>query len=150
MGAGTHHAKWLRGVLVAERDRRGWSLSQAARAIARELQAVPSDTPGRRGKGLTKQSLQAWEEFRVQPKIDQFAAWARAMGLRLEVDLAPRDESTVIARVPQDVADIALELTLVPAEERARIVGLAREIAKLDVDDREYIAETVRRIKRGK
>lgn len=127
MGTGTEHAKWLRGVLVAERDRRGWSLSRTAREIARELRAAGADKPG-----LTKQSLEKWEDFTVQPKIDRFAAWARALGLRLEVDLVQRDEPTVVARLPADVAD------------------LAREIALLDDGDRAYLVETVARLKRHK
>lgn len=119
MGSGTEQALWLRGVLKAERERRGWSLSQAARAIGRET-----------GKGLTKQSLKAWEDFEVQPKIDQFAAWARALGLRLEVDLVQREDSTVVARLPPEVA------------------ALGREIALLDNGDRQLVADFVRRLQR--
>jgi transcriptional regulator with XRE-family HTH domain len=115
MGSGTDHALWLRGVLIAERERRGWSLSDTARAIAREMGA---------GGHLSKQSLDAWEKFRAQPRIDQFSAWARALGLRLEVDLVPREEGAVSVRLPKDVADIARQIVLLAPEDRSHVVAM--------------------------
>lgn len=114
MGRGTDHALWLRGLLRAERERRGWSLSQCARAVAREM-----------GKAnLTKQSFTRWESFESQPRIDQFAAWARALGFRLEVDLVPADAPGVLVRVPADVAAAARELAVLPVEVRGPIIAL--------------------------
>ena len=118
MGVGTEHAKWLRAKLAAERQRKGWSLEQTARAVSRET-----------GEGLSKQSFHAWEQFRVQPKIDQLAAWARVLGMRLEVDLVWPDEDIVSVRMP------------------AKIAPLARDLSTLSESDLRLVADTIARLK---
>lgn len=115
MGQGTNHALWLRSALMAERERRDWSLEQTARAIGKET-----------GQGLSKQSLDAWEKFRVQPKIDQFAAWARVLGFRLEVDLVRPEQDTAVVRVPASLAPLVWELAALPEEDRERVSDLVR------------------------
>lgn len=118
MGRGTEHAKWIRAKLSAERARRGWSLEQTARAIARET-----------GGTLTKQSFAHWETFETQPKIDQLAAWARVLGMRLEVDLVWPDEEAVSVRLPIAVAPIA------------------RDLAALRPEDLRLVSDTIARLK---
>lgn len=121
MGQGTEHALWLRGVLIAERERRGWSLEQTARAIGRELGE---------GGSLTKQSLHAWEGFKVQPRIDQMAAWARALGLRLEVDLVDPRTETVPVQVPVSLASHVREIVALPADDLRMIVDLLARLSR--------------------
>lgn len=112
-------AEWLRGLLIAEREARGWSLEQTARAIGREA-----------GGGLSKQSLHAWESGAVNPKIDQFAAWAQALGLRLEIDLCRPGVDSVPVRLP------------------ARVAGIARDLSDLSNDDLRVVSELIGRLKR--
>lgn len=118
MGRGTEHAMWIRAKLQAERKRRGWSLEQTARLIAKET-----------GDTLTKQSFHAWERFVTQPKVDQLAAWARVLGMRLEVDLVWPDEEAVSVRLPTSVAPIA------------------RDLASLRAEDLRLVSETISRLK---
>lgn len=117
MGKGTEHAQWLRGLLIAERNAKKWSLEQTARAIGRET-----------GEGLSKQSLDAWEKFRAQPKIDQFASWASVLGLRLDVQLLREGEEVVMVRLPSEVAPLARDLSALPREDRELISSLVRRL----------------------
>jgi hypothetical protein len=96
VGVDVDHAAWLRDRLVAEKERRGLSLAQAAKAIARES-----------GATLTKQSFQLWVSLETVPKLSQFDAWARAFGFRLVVDLVPRgspEPSAEILELAQGIA----------------------------------------------
>lgn len=113
----TEHAVWLRSLLIAERDRKGWSFEQAARAIRRVT-----------GTGFARQSLEAWEKGRAQPKIDQFAAWATALGLHLDVQLLREGEEAVMVRLPADVVPDSRELSALPTEDRQLIMSLVRRL----------------------
>jgi transcriptional regulator with XRE-family HTH domain len=120
VGRGTDHARWLRSVLKAERIRRGWSLQETADVVAREW--------GR--DKLSKQSLQDWEEFKTQPKIDAFAAWARALGLRLEVDLVQSADPSVAIRVPIELADVCRTLSVLPPADRQVIIDMITRLQR--------------------
>ena len=120
VGRGTDHALWLRGVLKAERIRRGWSLQETADAVAKEM--------GRRS--LSKQALQDWEEFETQPKIDAFAAWARALGLRLEVDLVTPGDGWVSVRVPEDLATTSRQLAALPPADRQVVMDMIARLQR--------------------
>jgi transcriptional regulator with XRE-family HTH domain len=111
------HAAWLRGLLIAERNERKWSLEQTARAIGREL-----------GRSLTKQSLNAWELGEVVPKVDQFAAWASALGLQLDLELVRPREDQVTVRLPAAIAPIARELTTLSSKDVSLISELVRRL----------------------
>lgn len=120
MGRGTDHALWLRSVLKAERLRRGWSLQQTADLIAKEMGRAK----------LSKQALQDWEEFVTQPKIDAFAAWARALGLRLEVDLVIPADGWVSVRVPEEVAHSSRALSALPPADRQVILDMITRLQR--------------------
>lgn len=117
------HADWMRGLLIAEREARGWSLEQTARAIAREL--------GR--PNLSKQSFTEWEAGNTQPRVDQFAAWAAALGLRLEVDLVRPGRDHVAVRLPPQIAPIARDLTMLASEDLDRVFDLVRRLKPASV-----------------
>lgn len=51
-----------------------------------------------------------WETMERQPKIDEFAAWARAVGMRLVVELVPADSPQRAVMLHPDVAEVAKEL----------------------------------------
>lgn len=116
----TDHALWLCRVLKAEREKRKWSLQTTADAIAREA--------GR--ESLSKQSLTKWEDAETQPKMDDFAAWARALGFKLEVDLVIPEEQAVSVRVPEEVAHAC------------------RQLATLDPVDRQLVVAVISRLQR--
>lgn len=122
MGRGTDHARHLRGLLIAERDRKGWSLEQVARAVARELDV----------EHVPKQTIHGWESFRTHPRIDQFAAWARALGMRLEADLVRESDEEVVIRLPRALASPVRDLTLLSNEDRAAIVHLVDRLTSSD------------------
>lgn len=120
MGAGTDHAIWLRRVLTAARKTRGWSLQRAATEIAREM-----------GKAsMSKQALQQWESFETHPSVAAYAAWARAMGLKLDVDLVdPKDERVEI-RVPPGLVEVIRRLERLEEEDVAEILRLATRLSR--------------------
>lgn len=124
MERGAEHARWIHAKLVAERVQRGWSLQQTARAISKEL-----------GRSLAKQSYTKWESFETQPKLDELAAWARAFGMRLEVDLVWPEEDAVSARLPVSVAAIARELGLLRPAALAPISLLIEQLKPADTTE---------------
>ena len=113
------HTDWMRGVLVAERERMGWSLEQTARAVAHKL--------GR--DKLTKQSLDAWERGTVDPKVRQFAAWAEALGFTLEVDLVRSGEDRAVVILPSALAATARALAELSPEDAASVSGIINRLS---------------------
>lgn len=120
MGAGTDHALWLRAQLIGARKARRWSLARAAKAIAREL-----------GKEtMSKQALQQWEAFETHPRIDQFAAWARALGLRLDVDLIDPEDERVEVRIPPDMLEIVRRLEVLDPSDRELLLPVLGRLTR--------------------
>lgn len=117
------HEDWMRGLLIAEREARRWTLEQTARAIARELE-IPS---------LKKQSFTAWESGDTKPRVDQFAAWAAALGLRLEVDLVRPGRDQVTVRLPPAIAPIARDLAMLAPDDLERVYDLVRRLKPVSV-----------------
>ena len=120
MGAGTDHALWLRAQLIGARKSRKWSLTRAAKAIAREM-----------GKdSMSKQALQQWEAFETHPRIDQFAGWARALGLSLDVDLIDPADERVEVRVPPDMIELIRRMERLTLEDRELLLPLAGRLSR--------------------
>lgn len=113
------HENLLRAVLIAERKRRGWSYEQLARAVAPKLGL----------ERLSRQGVHAWEQPTTHPTLEQYAAWAAALGMALEVDVVPPD-GLVAVRVPRSAADTA------------------RLFAALPTADQMYVGEMIRRLSR--
>lgn len=114
------HEGWMRRILKAERVRRGWSLARTAELVAREL--------GR--DRLTKQSLQDWEEGVTQPRVDAFAAWARALGMQLEVDLVVPHADEVPIRVPRPLAPSVLLFLSLEDEDRQAVILIIQRLKR--------------------
>ncbi len=114
------HEVWLRGLLKAERLRKGWSLQQAATAIAKELDWGT----------LTKQAFSEWEQGKTHMRVDAYAAWCKVLGLQLEIDAVPAGEDGVTVRLPRELA------------------GTCRAFATLAPADRAVVTELISRLKR--
>ena len=114
------HSRQLRRRLRAARLERGLTLQHVADFIAKAEGL----------KSLTDAAVSQWESFKRHPPVNLMAAWARAVGLRLIVDLDDRSGERV------------------PVLLHPRTADLAREIDSLNDDDRAYIEDTVRRIRR--
>ena len=113
----TGHSRHLRHVL---RDRR-----KDLRLSAREVAERASD---RLGDGaISTQSIYDWEAFRRHPAIDRYAAWARALGYRLVVDLddAAEGRHPILVR-HEESASAAKTLDAIddPAKRRAVLATL--------------------------
>lgn len=77
---------------------------------------------------IPRQAIHKWEHFKTHPGIDQFAAWARALGLRLLVDLVREDEEGVNVFLPREVARVARLLTILSPEDLARVADLVHRL----------------------
>lgn len=111
----TDEAERLRQELVSERLRRGWSLEQTARAIVRHLP---------RGTTLSRQSFHLWERGPTQLRLDQYIAWAHALGMRLDCDVVPAQEDLTIVRVPGGVVELVKELAALDDRDRGLVSAL--------------------------
>lgn len=100
MGIGTDRAVWIRSQLRAGRLARGLSQQRVADLISEDLG---------RPRAYTKQMVSLWESFKSQPGIDVLAAWARVLGLRLDVDLVGQEDGRIPARLLPDSVPVALQ-----------------------------------------
>jgi hypothetical protein len=119
--ASTGHSRHLRNVLALARQEQQLSAQQVADRMARAL-----------GKDkLSGQSVLYYEGFQRHPPIDVFAAWARAVGYRLIVDLDKlgNERAQVLIR-HDEVAEIARALDEAPAELRAAVALIVRQMIK--------------------
>lgn len=120
MGKGTEQAIRLRGILADRRTQMKLSQQAVADSVAREL-----------GKtSLTKQAISQWERFDTQPGIDEFAAWARAVGLRLWVDLYDPDDPRVELRVDPTLVETIERIHDLSPGDRELLLALVRRMSQ--------------------
>lgn len=113
------HSRALRSRLRAARERLGLS----GDAVARRIQTIiGDDEPVHRG------TISNWETFKRHPRIDVFAAWARAVGLRLIVDLDAADGKRIPVLLDPETAEVARELDLLTPEDRKIIAATVRRM----------------------
>jgi transcriptional regulator with XRE-family HTH domain len=123
VGRGTEIAIVLRKQLRQRRVDLGLSQQQVADRTAAEWGEVGS---------LTKQTISSWERFVDQPRIDAFAAWARALELRLHVQLYDPSVERASVRVPPNVVDTCSVLAMLPPEKLAAVHQMAVLLAGED------------------
>jgi transcriptional regulator with XRE-family HTH domain len=115
----TGHSEALRSKLRAARERRGLTQPELAQLITEEL---------KRPKPLAPSALSQWETFDRHPRIDDMAAWARVLGLRLVVELDDAQGKRIPVMLSPEVAEVA------------------REIEAADEEDRQWAIDTIRRM----
>ncbi len=117
----TGRTRMLRQRLKARREALGLTQEQVAQLI--------SDDPLRDDKPIGNTAVSNWETLKRHPKIDDFAAWARVLGMRLIVDLDDAESDRVPVLLPP-----------------GRHVELAKAISTLPDDDFTYVEALVRRL----
>lgn len=121
----TGHTRRLRAVLKNARERQGLSQQDVADEIARIV-----------GKGShTRSAISAYESFNRHPPINVFAAWARAVGMRLIVDLEWGDVEHVQVRAMRSSANSVHQLLSVIEVEGSDRAELAELLVDLLADD---------------
>lgn len=120
MGTGKDQAKWIRERLTLARGKRGEPNYIPQEEVAGRVADILKHTPAWIAKGkttLSKQSISLWERDEVQPGVDELAAWARAVNLRLWVDVYDPMERTVETRVRVDLLRLIHELELLKQDD---------------------------------
>lgn len=121
----TGHSRELRARLRAARLREGLTLEQVAGRIA-ELLGLESFSPAQ---------VSHIEQFRRHPPIDVMAAHARAVGLRLVVDLTSEESDEVAVPLAPRVAWIARALKGADEEILDVIETILKRTLPLDPDE---------------
>jgi transcriptional regulator with XRE-family HTH domain len=124
----TGWTRMLRQRLVARRKALGLTQEDVARIISADpVRNASPDASERKPIGDT--TISNWETLYRNPKMHDFAAWARALDLRLIVDLDDRSSDRVPVLLPPGAP-----------------VELAKAIATLSDDDLALVEQFVRRL----
>lgn len=113
-------ARRLRAELRARREALGLNVRDAAKLVGVELKDRES---------LSYQALSKWENDKVQPRIDQLAAWARALGLWLDVALLDPADNTVRVELPPHVVPLARLLARLSPADLELVQDMAERLA---------------------
>lgn len=131
MSKNTSHVReetgWSRRIrerLRLAREAQDLTLEDVADRVAARL-GVESWSPG---------SISHYELFRRHPKIDVMAAWARAVGLRLIVDLDTADGERVPVLLSRRTAPIARALEAADPKDFETIRLMVERIIGLEPD----------------
>lgn len=127
----TGHSRSLRRRLQKAREARG--LSQ--RELARRL-------------GVSNSTISGWENFDKHPEIDNFARWARELGMRLVVDLEEDEAGRVPVLVSEPVVEIARAIDALDDDSRRLVRRLVRALPLNDPDDQYILDHDLKRIER--
>lgn len=117
---GPTHTEGLRIRLAEARRKLGLQPDQIAERIAHELarrrdefglkhgevSAMIADDAGAERTNERGTQIQNWEKMRREPRIDEFAAWARALGMRLVVELEPAESPRRALMVPPESIEL--------------------------------------------
>lgn len=115
----TGYSAYLRRRLKQARDDQKLRQQDVADRVA-EILGKPSHTG---------EAIGQYERFERHPPINVFAAWARALGLRLIVGLATEDEDLRQVIVSPDVATAANMLEGMPPRKRRLAIRMIKELA---------------------
>ena len=124
MDNGSRVVRRLRKILVARRG--------ALRRFQPEVGEAVAAILGR--PGLTKQAISQWENLKTEPGIPEFDAWARALGMRLHVDLHDEDDKRIEVPVEPGLVETATRLNDLSEEDRTIVSGLVRRLSRDDDD----------------
>jgi transcriptional regulator with XRE-family HTH domain len=128
----TGHSKQLRERLRDRREKLGLTLEQVAEQTGSILSAL---NPDEKETTLTAGSISHYELFRRHPRVDTMAAWARAVGMRLVVDLEHADSDRVNVPLSPRAARIARMLEGLKPRDLDRVEDTVRRYLGLEEDD---------------
>lgn len=77
-----------------------------------------------------RSALDHWEHFRRHPPISTYAAWARALGLRLVVELDDATSERVPVLVPREMAEEIKAYTLLSPQDMAMVADMVRRLTR--------------------
>lgn len=123
----TGHSREIRNRLRAQRERLKLSLQQVADRIAEYIGE----------ESFSASSVSHYEHFRRHPPVDVFAAWARAVEMKLLVDVAllsEAEQSVVVSLTPR-VAWIARALAGASPPALDAIEAVIRQIVPIHPDE---------------
>ncbi len=84
--------------------------------------------------GVTNRSISAYERLTIDPPVDVFAKWARAVGMTLIVELT--DQDTVPVSVPVEAIETARLLANLDENELKLVGQLARVLPGISARDK--------------
>lgn len=114
------HTRWLRERLRDARKEQGLTALEVDRRIVAALKEERKPNP---------QRIYHWENLAAHPSIAAYAAWSRALGFRLVVQLvdAGSEARSVLVR-SDDAARVALLLDAAPPEKREAIARMVETL----------------------
>jgi transcriptional regulator with XRE-family HTH domain len=115
----TGYTRMLRERLRAARVARGLTQKEVAADVAKRI-----------GETVGHSTISNWETMFRQPRIDEFAAWARAVGMRLVVDLEPSDSPRIPVMLDRDTAELAKAIDRLPAEQRQAVSAIVEQFIR--------------------
>lgn len=117
------HSRDLRRILRDARERLKLSAEGLGERIAAELERYDAEDPA----PPHPNTVYAWEKFRRHPNIDRFAAWARALGYRLVVELVEVGSAARAIMVRTDeAAEAARRIDRLDTASRKRVIDAIR------------------------
>lgn len=132
------HSRALRERLKEARREKGWTLQECADRVAREL-----------GKDkLSAQAVKFWEDFERHPPVDVFAAWCRAVGLRLVVEIVEPEEGRQPVLLHKETEELARKADQMAAKDRRVLERLAELVEDLDEDERFLLLRDIEYVER--
>jgi transcriptional regulator with XRE-family HTH domain len=115
----TGYTRMLRERLRAARIARGMTQKDVAVEVQRRTGRTCGDT-----------TISNWETMARNPLVDEFAAWARAVGMRLVVDLEPEGSQRIPVMLDRDSAELAKAIDQLPPEKRAAVQAIVDQLTR--------------------
>lgn len=128
----TGYSRQLRERLRARREKLGMTLEQVADRTAEILNQM---TPDAKEVSLTAGAISHYEQFRRHPRVDAMAAWARAVGMRLVVDLEDADSDRVNVPLSPRAARVARMIDALKEKDLGLVEATVRRYLGLDDGD---------------
>lgn len=117
----TGHTEMLRERLKAARLDKGMKQQDVADRVARRLGL----------DSLRDTTISNWETMTREPRIDEFAAWARAVGMRLVVDLDDGGSTRMGILVERRHAELLKAIDRLPIEHIELLETLVQELHRI-------------------
>lgn len=127
-------ARRLAGELLEQRT----TLNLEQLDVQRRLVAEEGGDPDEVTRGSR---VSNWETMTREPRIDEFAAWARAVGMRLVVLLEPAESPRQAVFVQPDLADAAATIGQLSPQKAAAAQLIAEAIALMSPGQVRALAE---------
>lgn len=85
---------------------------------------------------LTKQAISQWENAQTQAGVDELDAWARALGMRLRVDIYDAEDQRAGVMVDPPLVESVMRMNDLSGEDREIVIGIVKRLSRHDTVSR--------------